>query len=76
MTVSNAARLRTPEVSAPTDLPEKLIRSADRDATVEKSMTDHNTMRPLSSLGGVAHAEFNNRPRQGHKETEACLFAA
>jgi len=39
-------------------------------------MTDHNTVHPHSSLGGVAHAEFNNRPRQGRKETEACLFAA
>jgi len=37
--------------------------------------TDYNTVRPHSSLGGLAPAEFTNRPRQGHMETRAKLSA-
>ena len=43
---------------------------------VEAWRTDHNNMRPHRSLGGLAPAEFTNRPRQGHMETEAKLSAA
>jgi putative transposase len=38
--------------------------------------TDYNTVRPHSSLGGFAPAEFTNRPRQGDMDTEAKLSAA
>jgi putative transposase len=43
---------------------------------IEAWRTDYNTVRPHSSLGGMAPAEFTNRPRQGHMETEANLSAA
>ena len=43
---------------------------------IEAWRTDYNTVRPHSSLGGLAPAEFTNRPRQGHMETEAKLSAA
>ncbi|MEW6148762.1 integrase core domain-containing protein [Sphingomonas koreensis] len=36
----------------------------------------YNTVRPHSSLGGMAPAEFTNRPRQGNEDTEANLSAA
>jgi putative transposase len=36
---------------------------------------DDNTVRPHSSLGGMAPAEFINRPRQGHDDTEANFSA-
>jgi putative transposase len=36
---------------------------------------DDNTVRPHSSLGGLAPAEFINRPRQGHDDTEANFSA-
>jgi len=34
------------------------------------------TVRPHSSLGGMAPAEFTNRPLQGDMDTEAKLSAA
>ena len=37
--------------------------------------TDYNTVRPHSSLGGLAPAEFTNRPSQGHMDTEAKLIS-
>jgi putative transposase len=40
---------------------------------IEAWRTDYNTVRPHSSLGGLALAEFTNRPRQGHMNTEARL---
>ena len=43
---------------------------------IEAWRTDYNTVRPHSSLGGLAPAEFTNRPRQGHMDTEAKLSAA
>lgn len=43
---------------------------------IEAWQTDYNTVRPHGSLGGVAPAEFTNRPRQGHMDTEAKLSAA
>ena len=43
---------------------------------IEAWRTDYNTVRPHSSLGGMAPAEFTNRPRQGHENTEANLSAA
>jgi putative transposase len=43
---------------------------------IEAWRTDYNTARPHSSLGGMAPAEFTNRPRQGHEDTEANLSAA
>ena len=43
---------------------------------IEAWRTDYNTVRPHSSLGGLAPAEFTNRPRQGHMNTEAKLSAA
>jgi len=43
---------------------------------IEAWRTDYNTVRPHSSLGGMAPAEFTNRPRQGHMDTEANLSAA
>jgi transposase InsO family protein len=43
---------------------------------IEAWRTDYNTVRPHSSLGGMAPAEFTNRPRQGHEDTEANLSAA
>jgi putative transposase len=43
---------------------------------IEAWRTDYNTVRPHSSLGGMAPAEFTNRPRQGHMETQAKLSAA
>jgi len=43
---------------------------------IEAWRTDYNTVRPHSSLGGLAPAEFTDRPRQGDKDTEAKLSAA
>ena len=43
---------------------------------IEAWRTDYNTVRPHSSLGGMAPAEFTNRPRQGHEDTRAKLSAA
>ncbi|MFL0587870.1 integrase core domain-containing protein, partial [Sphingomonas olei] len=43
---------------------------------IEAWRTDYNTVRPHSSLGGMAPAEFTNRPCQGHEDTEANLSAA
>jgi putative transposase len=43
---------------------------------IEAWRTDYNTVRPHSSLGGMAPAEFTTRPRQGHEDTEAHLSAA
>ena len=43
---------------------------------IEAWRTDYNTVRPHSSLGGMAPAEFTNRPSQGHMDTEAKLSAA
>ena len=43
---------------------------------IEAWRTDYNTVRPHSSLGGLAPAEFTNRPRQGNMDTEAKLSAA
>jgi putative transposase len=43
---------------------------------IEAWRTDYNTVRPHSSLGAMAPAEFTNRPRQGHMDTEAKLSAA
>lgn len=43
---------------------------------IEAWRTDYNTVRPHSSLGGMAPAEFTNRPRQGHEDTEANLSTA
>ena len=43
---------------------------------IEAWRKDYNTVRPHSSLGGMAPAEFTNRPRQGHEHTEANLSAA
>ncbi len=43
---------------------------------IEAWRTDYNTVRPHSSLGGLAPAEFKNRPRQGHMDIEAQLSAA
>ncbi len=43
---------------------------------IEAWRTDYNTVRPHSSLGGMAPAEFTNRPRHGHMDTEAKLSAA
>ena len=40
-------------------------------SAIEAWRTDNNTVRPHSSLGGMAPAEFINRPRQGHMDTEA-----
>ena len=42
---------------------------------IEAWRTDYNTVRPHSSLGGMAPADFTNRPRQGHENTEANLSA-
>lgn len=44
--------------------------------TIEAWRTDYNTVRPRSSLGGMAPVEFTNRPRHGHEETETNLSAA
>ncbi|MFC3557301.1 integrase core domain-containing protein [Sphingomonas qilianensis] len=44
--------------------------------TIEAWRTDYNTVRPYSSLGGMAPAAFTNRTRQGHMDTEAKLSAA
>ncbi|OYY88772.1 MAG: hypothetical protein B7Y45_14055 [Sphingomonas sp. 28-66-16] len=43
---------------------------------IEAWRTDYNTVRPHSSLGGMAPGEFTNRPRQRHKDTKANLSAA
>ena len=43
---------------------------------VEAWRTDYNTVRPRSSLGAMAPAEFTNSPRQGYMETEAKVSAA
>ncbi|RSV34863.1 transposase, partial [Sphingomonas sp. ABOLE] len=43
---------------------------------IEAWRTDYNTVRPHSSLGGLAPAEFTSRHRQGHRDTEANLSAA
>jgi putative transposase len=43
---------------------------------IEAWRTDYNTVRPHSSLGEMAPAEFTNRPRLGHMDTEAKLSVA
>ena len=43
---------------------------------IEAWRTDYNTVRPRSGFGGLAPAEFTNRPRHGHKSNEANLSAA
>ncbi len=43
---------------------------------IEPWRTDHNNVGPHSSLGGLAPAEFTNRPRQGHMDTKAKLSGA
>ena len=43
---------------------------------IEAWRADYNTVRPHSSLGGSTPAEFTDRPRQGHMDTEAKLSAA
>ena len=43
---------------------------------IEAWRTDYNTVRPHSSLGGMAPDEFTNHPRHGHMNTEANLSAA
>ena len=43
---------------------------------IEAWRTDYYTVRPHSSLGGLAPAEFTNRPRQGHMDDAAKLSAA
>lgn len=43
---------------------------------IEAWRIDYNNVRPHSSLGGLAPAEFTNRPRQGHVSNEAKLSAA
>lgn len=43
---------------------------------IEAWRTDYNTVRPHSSLGGLAPAEFTNRPSQGHMSDEANFSAA
>jgi putative transposase len=44
---------------------------------IEAWRTDYNTVRPHSSLGGLAPTEFTSRPRRGHRDTtEANLSAA
>ena len=43
---------------------------------IEAWRTDYNTVRPHSSLGGMAPAESTNLPRQGHMDNEAKLSAA
>ena len=43
---------------------------------IEAWRTDYNTVRPHGSLGGMAPADFTNRSRHGHEETEANLSAA
>jgi putative transposase len=43
---------------------------------IEAWRTDYNTVRPHSSLGGMAPAEFTSRPSQGHMHNEAKLSAA
>ena len=43
---------------------------------IEAWRTHYNTVRPHSSLGGMAPAEFTNRPRPEHNETEAKVSAA
>jgi putative transposase len=42
---------------------------------IEAWRTDYNIVRPHSSLGGMAPAEFTNSPRQGQEGTEANLAA-
>jgi len=42
---------------------------------IETWRTDYNIVRPHSSLGGTAPAEFTNRSCHGHEETEANLSA-
>jgi len=41
---------------------------------IEAWRTDYNTVRPHSSLRGMAPAEFTSRSRQGHEDTEANLL--
>jgi len=43
---------------------------------IEAWRIDYNNLRPHSSLGGMAPAEFINRPSQGHRSNEANLSAA
>ena len=43
---------------------------------IEAQWTDYNTVRPHSSLGGMAPDAFTNRPRQGREDTKAKLSAA
>lgn len=43
---------------------------------IEAWRTDYNTVRPHSSLGGLAPAAFTNRPRQGQRNNGANLSAA
>lgn len=51
------------------------IRAAARQI-IEACRTDYNTVRPHSSLVGMASAKFANRLRQGHEDTEANLPTA
>ena len=58
-------------------LNEHLFRSlAAARRIIEAWRRDYNTVRPHSSLGGMAPAEFMNRPSHGHEDTEANLSAA
>lgn len=36
---------------------------------------DYSNVRPQSGTGGMAPAEFSNRPRQRHMDTEAKLLS-
>jgi putative transposase len=43
---------------------------------IEAWRTDYNTVRPHSSFGDMAPAEFTNRPRHERENTKANLSAA